>query len=151
MTTRRGPIVGLTRYSLARDQATRIWHPIIADDPGTIHAVRPATTEPSLTAPYFIEDTGDYRAAICGAQIKVILPLTFKATEPGVCPECIEEINEPSTPVPWLHNPFRTATVGESWTQHGGFKHPGWMRRRAEERNGQQASDAPAGQETTRL
>jgi hypothetical protein len=131
---RRGPLVGLTRYSLARDQETRIWHPVIDDDPGTIHAIRPTTTEPALTDPYFIEHTQDYRAAICGALIKVILPLSFKTTEAGACTECIEEIQQPSKPDPWLRDPFFTATFGESWSHDGSYKNPGWVRRRADER-----------------
>lgn len=113
--------------------------------------MRPTRTEPTLTDPYFIEHTGDYRAAICGAQIKVILPLSFKTTEPGVCPECIEEINDHSGPATRLRNPFKVAIVGESWWHDGGFRNPGWMRRRAEERNGNQPSDVPTSQETTRL
>lgn len=127
-------MVGLTAYSLARDPISRCWYPVIPDDPGVIHAIRPAAAEPWLTDPYFIEDTNDYRAGICGALVKVVVPLSFKPKEAGACPECLEEIAHPSKPPQWLGNPFQTSMTGDTWWGNGSYKHPGWQRRRREER-----------------
>lgn len=127
-------LVGLTAYALARDAVSRKWHPVIPDDPGIIHAIRPTITEPTITEPYFIEDTQHYRAGLCGALVKVVVPLSFKPTETGACPECLEELANPAVQDGWLRNPFGASMTGDRWWSTGSYKNPGWVKRRERER-----------------
>ncbi|QSZ47215.1 hypothetical protein AYX22_01490 [Arthrobacter sp. D5-1] len=36
-----------------------------------------------------------YRAALCGAKVKVIMPNSFKSEEEGVCRDCVNEARKP--------------------------------------------------------
>ncbi|KQQ98404.1 hypothetical protein ASF72_18335 [Arthrobacter sp. Leaf141] len=80
-------LAGLTKWSMPFDRVAGTRVPTVADDPGIIHAVRPVRRETSLREPIFLEDI-DYRAALCGAKVKVIMPSTFKPDEVGGCPAC---------------------------------------------------------------
>ncbi|TLM87222.1 hypothetical protein [Pseudarthrobacter sp. NamE5] len=140
-------LVGLTAYALARDTVSRKWHPVIADEPGIIHAVRPTATEPTITEPYFIEDTQHYRAGLCGALVKVVVPLSFKPAETDACQECVDELTNPAVPAVWLSNPFGASLTGDSWWLKGTYKNPGWVKRRKRER----AARATATEQRTRL
>ncbi|MBD1541036.1 hypothetical protein G9E11_01945 [Arthrobacter sp. IA7] len=86
---------GLTSWSMPFDRQAGARTPQVPDEPGTIHAVRPTQSELRLREPYFIEDTYNYRAALCGAKVKIIMPNTFKADEEEACPYCIEETCKP--------------------------------------------------------
>jgi hypothetical protein len=88
--------------------------PTAPDDPGVIHAVRPRRTELGMREPSFLEDTYMYRAALCGAKVKVIMPNTFKADEEGACQECAQQdlapkLIRPGTP------PQKMFSTGDSW------------------------------------
>ncbi|WP_405475683.1 hypothetical protein [Paenarthrobacter ilicis] len=127
-------LAGLTCYAMARDETTRVFNPAIPDEPGTIHALRPTLTDRKLLNAHFIEDTGDYRAAICGAKVKVVLPLTFKSEEEDACPECVEELAS-GAPEPTIsYSPLFHAPGGDSWWQKGGLKNPNYRERREHER-----------------
>ena len=82
---------GLTRWAMPFDRIAGARAPQVPEDHGVIHAVRPTRSELALKEPYFIEDTGDYRAAICGARVKVIMPNSFKPSEEDACPDCIAD------------------------------------------------------------
>lgn len=107
-------LAGLTRWSMPFDKAAGARVPTVPDNPGIIHAVRPRRTEIGLREPSFIEDTYMYRAALCGAKVKVIMPNTFKADEEGACQDCAKE-----DPTPTLIRPgtpaFKMFTMGDPW------------------------------------
>lgn len=86
----------LADYAEGRDPVTRRWNPALPDEPGTIHALRPVGQELFIREPHFIEHTEDYRAAVCGALVKVIMPVSFKAAEEGACRECAQEMAAPA-------------------------------------------------------
>lgn len=85
-----------TGWSLPRDRTAGTRVPQVREDYGTVHAVRPVTNELQIREPYFIEDTYNYRAALCGAKVKVIMPNTFKTEEDDACAACIAETLNPS-------------------------------------------------------
>ncbi|MFC8037840.1 hypothetical protein ACFUOZ_00610 [Paenarthrobacter sp. NPDC057355] len=128
------PLAGLTSYGMTRDEAAGKWVPCNYDEPGVIHAVRPAAAEPKMKNPYFIEETQDYRAALCGALVKVIMPNTFKPCEDGACPECIEELEVAEVREVLVTGPQFTSPLGDSWYSHGNLKNPAYKRRREAER-----------------
>lgn len=87
----------LIGYVMSFDKAAGAWTPTVPADIGIVHGVRPVHTELNLREPYFIEDRGDYRAALCGVLVRVIMPNTFKTNEPDGCWACISEALDPST------------------------------------------------------
>ncbi|WP_284985476.1 hypothetical protein [Arthrobacter sp. fls2-241-R2A-172] len=48
-----------------------------------------------MLGPSFLEDTYNYRAALCGAKVKVVMPNSFKPAETGACKDCVEEAGKP--------------------------------------------------------
>lgn len=86
----------LTKWAMPLDMAAGARAPQVPEDPGVVHAVRPVRRELELREPYFIEDTYNYRAALCGAKVKVIMPNTFKNEEPEACLDCISESRNPT-------------------------------------------------------
>jgi hypothetical protein len=90
---------GLTKWAYPFDRSAGARSPQVPDDPGPIHAVRPTARELKLREPYFIEDTYNYRAALCGAKVKIIMPNTFKPDEDGACPRCMAESSNPTRKV----------------------------------------------------
>lgn len=86
---------GLTRWAMPFDREAGARAPQVPEEPGVVHAVRPVARELGIREPYFIEDTGDYRAALCGAKVKVIMPNTFKTEEEDACADCIAESINP--------------------------------------------------------
>lgn len=86
---------GLTKWDMPRDRAAGARAPRLPEDPGIVHAVRPVRSELGIREPYFIEDTYDYRAALCGAKVKIIMPSSFKADEDEACPDCIKALRKP--------------------------------------------------------
>lgn len=114
MTRSTEPLAGLTGWVEVFDRQAGAWTPMVPDDPGIIHAVRPRPREPQLHEPSFLEDTYMYRAALCGAKVKVIMPNTFKPNEDGACQDCAKE-----DPTPKLIRPGTPAekmfTMGDAW------------------------------------
>lgn len=107
MTDNETVLASLTSYGMTRDDSAGTWIPRIYDDPGKIHAVRPMIHESAwaqMTAPYFIEETYNYRQSVCGTTVKVILPLSFKPNEDNACPKCIERLARESRRLPRRDN-----------------------------------------------
>lgn len=117
---------GLTKWAMPFDRAAGARAPQIPDDPGPIHAVRPLESEFGIREPYFIEETYNYRAALCGAKVKVIMPNTFKIEEHGACADCIAESLRPT-----LKPPLMRPGGGSSAYIHGDRWSPGrWFQKR---------------------
>lgn len=121
-------LAGLTHFTMERDKTTRLLTPAVPHEPGTIHAVTGSDSERQRTEPHIIEDTGAYMAALCGALVKVVLPVTFKPSEDGACPECVEELS------PETRKSYGPMSGGGSWWTHGGLNNPGYRQRRQAER-----------------
>ncbi|MFK0002552.1 hypothetical protein [Paenarthrobacter sp. NPDC090522] len=136
------PLAGLTSYGMTRDETSGSWVPRIYDEPGIIHAVHPTPTEPQMANPYFIEETQNYRAAVCGALVKVVMPSTFKPAEEGACPECIEDLAAAVPPQMAARTPTFLPPAGDSWYSHGALKNPNYSRRREAERKRRQGGTA---------
>ncbi|SEE20784.1 hypothetical protein SAMN04489740_0883 [Arthrobacter alpinus] len=84
---------GLTNYVITRDLLTGHKTPRLRDNPGQVHAVVNNTHRPAMQEPFFVEETWDYRAALCGQLIRVVMPLSFKSTEENVCRRCVAKLS----------------------------------------------------------
>lgn len=118
---------GLTRWAMPFDRSAGARSPQVPDEPGTVHAVRPVRRELGIREPYFIEDTGDYRAALCGAKVKVIMPNTFKSDEDGACEDCIAEYRKPQQ-----SGPMRPGGRGPAYYHCDRWSPGRWRRKRAQ-------------------
>lgn len=78
----------LTRFDLPKDPHTRQYTPTLPQRLGIVHALNPLPEETRIHEPWFLEDPTDYRAALCGARVKVILPRNLALTDPDGCWEC---------------------------------------------------------------
>ncbi|POH58286.1 hypothetical protein [Arthrobacter glacialis] len=83
---------GLTNYVIAKDPGTGRKAPRLRDNPGQVHAVVNNIHRPAMLEPFFVEETWDYRAALCGQLIRVVMPLSFKSTEENVCRQCVAKM-----------------------------------------------------------
>lgn len=83
---------GLTNYVIAKDPVTGHKAPRLKDNPGQVHAVYNDSRRPAMQEPFFVEETWDYRAAVCGKLIRVIMPLSFKETEENACQRCVAQM-----------------------------------------------------------
>lgn len=91
---------GLTNYTIAKDPVTGLKTPRLKDNPGQVHAVYNDASRPAMQEPFFVEETWDYRAAVCGKLIRVIMPLSFKNSEDNACPRCVEKMSSVDTSQP---------------------------------------------------
>lgn len=106
---------GLTRWVMPFDRDAGARAPAVPDDPGPIHAVRPVARELSLREPSFLEETYMYRAALCGAKVKVIMPNSFKPAEAGACAACIAETRKPPPKTLMRPGGGFFSTFGDPW------------------------------------
>ncbi|ALE91836.1 hypothetical protein AOC05_05030 [Arthrobacter alpinus] len=83
---------GLTNYVITKDLATGHKTPRLRDNPGQVHAVVNNTSRPAMQEPFFVEETWDYRAALCGKLIRVVMPLSFKSNEENICRRCVSKM-----------------------------------------------------------
>lgn len=70
-------IAGLDRFDKKRDNGHGIAYPTLPLNIGKVHAIQDFRW-------YRVE----YRLALCGAKVKVVLPKTFDPGDPDVCPGC---------------------------------------------------------------
>lgn len=79
-------LVALTRYELQKDREHGGHDPIAPEDPGTVHAVG--------LMPYLARRTKEPQIlrydneAVCGAFVKLLLPLEFDPGDPDACQRC---------------------------------------------------------------
>jgi len=106
-------ISALTRYDRLSYAVDRHRSPILPEDPGTVHAIRASAkpdkridtailiTSPTwreiqrlqdTNEPQFFEDYQNYKSAICGRTVKVLLPAEFHEDDPDACQSCIAKI-----------------------------------------------------------
>lgn len=81
-------VAALTRFNKPKDPHTGIHTPILPADPGVVHIIRATRKEVARHDPWFVEDPEDYRAALCGTRVKVILSMPLSKDDPQGCGEC---------------------------------------------------------------
>ena len=88
----------LKRFKLERDPVTRKWHPRLPADFQTVHAVADVSSiqrSPERAKdPYFLEGPNEYKPALCGAKVKVVLAIPFNGGEPRACNPCAQILKE---------------------------------------------------------
>lgn len=84
----------LTRFNNPKDPVTRIHTPILPTDPGIVHIVRATNREVARHDPWFIEDPEQYRAALCGSRVKVILSTRLRDDDPQGCWDCRRKLKD---------------------------------------------------------
>lgn len=101
---RRGPRphvirVAHERFDGKRDMRTLIRFKVLADDPGSVHAIDAAGTregdpwrgQPAPGEHSFYEHQGPHAA--CGVQVKAVLGDVFDSERPDACPTCAELVS----------------------------------------------------------
>lgn len=83
-------LAGLGRYDRRRDPVDHVLDPCLPAEPGRAHAVlrRFKPREPE-----FYETPSYYLTALCGAAVKVVLPLTFDPGDPDACQSCASHMH----------------------------------------------------------
>jgi hypothetical protein len=81
-------LAALSRFDIPKDPRTRLHTPALPLQMGIVHALNSLPAEIGIRQPWYIEDPMDYRAALCGARIKVILPIPLTTKDPDGCWEC---------------------------------------------------------------
>jgi hypothetical protein len=75
-------------FDIPKDPHTRLHTPALPLRMGIVHAINPLPTETGISQPWYIEDPLDYRVALCGARIKVILSIALGIKDPDGCWGC---------------------------------------------------------------
>jgi hypothetical protein len=86
--TPRTYLAALRHFDIPKDPRTRLHTPALPLRMGIVHALNPLPIETGISQPWYIEDPMDYRTALCGARIKVILPIGLGIKDPDGCWEC---------------------------------------------------------------
>ncbi len=83
-------IAGLDRFDKKRDNGHGTSYPTLPLNIGKVHAIHDSRWMPSglHTEPQFCDSPFEYKMALCGATVKVVLPLVFDPGDPDVCPGC---------------------------------------------------------------
>jgi hypothetical protein len=79
----------LTRFDKERDPNNHVWYPRLPDNPGTAHSYRPMRFESTPRQNHFLDSPIEYRKALCGATIKVILATGFRLDDDDACQSCV--------------------------------------------------------------
>lgn len=80
----------LTRFELERDKNNHAWYPGLPAAPGIAHSYRPWGLEAApANEPLFLDSPHEYRRALCGKKVKVILGNGFRLDDPEACQSCV--------------------------------------------------------------
>lgn len=85
-------IAGLDRFDKKRDNGHGRGHPVLPENIGKVHAIVniPALSSDLYTEAQFCESPFEYKKALCGRTVKVVLPKVFDPEDPDVCPGCAD-------------------------------------------------------------
>lgn len=88
----------LDDFDMHKDEETKRFTPALPAHLGIVHAINALPRETDIAQPWFIEDPDEYRRALCGDRVKVILPQPLSTTDPDGCRECqrIQAMNPPA-------------------------------------------------------
>ncbi|GAA4699818.1 hypothetical protein GCM10023198_20630 [Promicromonospora umidemergens] len=75
------------RYGMKRLALGAPPEPVVPDEPGPVHAV-PSPRFRRPTAPVYLEGTATSAIALCGRQVRVVMPAVFDGEDPDACPIC---------------------------------------------------------------
>ncbi|MFB0840183.1 MULTISPECIES: hypothetical protein [unclassified Arthrobacter] len=86
-------IAGLDRFDKTRDNGHGIAYPTLPVNIGKVHAISDFRWHRTgiYTEPQFCDAPWEYKLALCGAKVKVVLPKVFDPGDPDVCPGCAAE------------------------------------------------------------
>lgn len=86
-------IAGLDRFDKKQDNGHGIAYPALPMNIGKVHAISDFWSMPTriYNEPQFCDAPWEYKRSLCGVNVKVVLPLTFDAADPDVCPTCAAE------------------------------------------------------------
>lgn len=79
----------LTRFDKQRDPNNHVWYPTLPDNPGTVHSYRPMRFDSTPRQDQFLDSPIEYRKALCGTKIKVILATGFRLDDDDACQSCV--------------------------------------------------------------
>lgn len=86
----------LKRFTIERDPLNGKRHPRSPKDFQTVHAVEDPSNmhraRARLEEPHFLEGPDEYRRALCGTKVKVVLAAEFPTTDPQACKSCKAEL-----------------------------------------------------------
>ena len=80
---------GLSRFDERRDPVDHHLDPALPDDFGPVHAVQVSRADRGLRQPEFLTSPLAYKTALCGAVVKVELPMEFDPGDEDSCPRCV--------------------------------------------------------------
>lgn len=74
--------------------------PILQSDPGLAHAVRQfpggyGNVNFETKEPLFLDGVGAGERALCGANVRALLPIEFNEQDPDACPKCVKMLSGP--------------------------------------------------------
>jgi hypothetical protein len=83
-------IAGLDRFDKQRPGGRGVPQPVLPLNIGKVHAIKDFLFQPAeiYREPQFCEHPMEYKKALCGAVVKVVLPKVFDPGDPDVCPTC---------------------------------------------------------------
>lgn len=76
----------LERYDMRRIEHGAPPEPSVPDEPGVVHAIRTLTLR--ANEPQFLEGVGAGSQALCGASVRIIMPVRFQRDDPDACAAC---------------------------------------------------------------
>lgn len=82
-------VMALTRFDKEQDAGNHRWYPTLPADPGIVHSYRDRMTAASPTQPLILDSPFEYRIALCGAKVKVVLPTAFRLDDDDACQTCV--------------------------------------------------------------
>ena len=80
---------GLSRFDEKRDPDDHQIDPVLPDEFGPVHAVQVSRVDRGLLQPEFLTSPLAYKTALCGAVVKVELPMEFDPGDEDSCPRCV--------------------------------------------------------------
>lgn len=88
----------LKRFSMQRDPQTKLFKPTLPEHFQDVHAIADPSmtkrTNKSARDPYFMEGWEGFGIALCGAKVKVVLPMEFSPEDPKACRKCTDGLED---------------------------------------------------------
>ena len=80
---------GLSRFDEQRDPVDHQIDVVLPAEPGPVHAVQVSRVDRGLRRPAFFTSPLTYKTALCGAAVKVEVPMEFDPGDEDSCPRCV--------------------------------------------------------------
>ncbi|WP_236825309.1 MULTISPECIES: hypothetical protein [unclassified Blastococcus] len=80
---------GLSRFDQKRDPVDHQIDPALPAEFAPVHAVQVTRADRGLSRPQFLTSPLVYKTALCGAAVKVELPMEFDTGDEDSCPRCV--------------------------------------------------------------